>query len=129
LGAPWLLVDSRALQREETKLSFRLKYSGRTADSVGMQVNPNLSTGPVGRAAEKPLTKARPAANTDATSFQNSQSVNSALQQATEVRSEVVARAQALIQDPDYPPTATIDAIGKLVAAVYNTSGGDSDKS
>lgn len=94
-----------------------------------MQVNPNLSTGPVGRAAEKPVVQARPAAHADSSSFQGSQSVNSALQQTPAVRSEAVARAQALIQDPDYPPTATIDAIGKLVAAVYNTGSGDSDES
>ena len=56
----------------------------------------------------------------DAASFQETDAVNGALLQTPDVRPEAVARARALIADPQYPPPSTINAISNLVAANLN---------
>ena len=83
-----------------------------------MEVNPNISTGPVARAGSKPPVTARgQSAQTDSVSLQDSETVNKAVQQTPDVRSEAVARARELVADVNYPSTEVIRGVSNLFAA------------
>ncbi len=82
-----------------------------------MEVTPNSGTGPAQRVTGKsPVTPRAKAAATDLASFRNTDAVNSALQQAPDIRPEAVQRATEQVADVQYPPLSTIKAISNLLA-------------
>lgn len=80
-----------------------------------MKVNPNRelqTTASVSRAPQR-IAKAAVASETD---FQASAKLGLKLAATPEVRAEAVARAKALIADPNYPNPATINKVARRLA-------------
>lgn len=56
------------------------------------------------------------ATNTDSTSFQATSDLQSQLNKQPAVRPDQVANAQALVSNPNYPPSDVLDRIAVLLA-------------
>jgi hypothetical protein len=83
-----------------------------------MEVNPNISTGPVVRAETKPPVKSSgQSAQGDSVSLQDSEAVNKGVQQTPYVRAESVARARELVGDANYPSPEVVGGVSNLLAA------------
>ena len=85
-----------------------------------MRVNSNS------QASAVPATSARtvdqqPRLEQDKVALNTTESINTALQQTPEVRSEKVAEARALIQTGSYPPEAIIRKLSALLAISINS--------
>ncbi|HAV61846.1 MAG TPA: hypothetical protein DCY13_05735 [Verrucomicrobiales bacterium] len=81
-----------------------------------MQVNPSHHQEPV-RQTEMVRSRATTAQVVgDGASFDRSAALNRSLAEVPDTRSEVVARARRLIEDPKYPPTEAISKIADLLA-------------
>ena len=81
-----------------------------------MQVNPNSSSGEVGRAElYRPSLPAIKIGH-DQTEFTQATALNNALQDVPPVRSEEVERAKKLVQDASYPPPYALVRIARLLA-------------
>ena len=81
-----------------------------------MKVNPNRdfpSPATVSRAAKKSVAPPAPAS---ATGFMASTQIAEKLAAMDQVRADEVARAKALIADPNYPDSKTIHAIAQKLA-------------
>lgn len=82
-----------------------------------MEINTNLSTtgvdGPIAAKRSAPS----PDMPTDGVSLTNSSALEQALQTTPASRPEMVARAQALIADPNYPSGDTLTAMSNHFAS------------
>jgi hypothetical protein len=58
----------------------------------------------------------KPVAKTDQADFVASEQLVCNLDATVEVRADAVARARALIENPDYPDDATVRAVSKVIA-------------
>jgi hypothetical protein len=84
-----------------------------------MEINTNLSTtGVDGSLAEKRPT---PTSNmpSDRVSLTNSSALEQALQNTPDSRPDVVARAQSLIADPNYPSSETLSVLSRQLASAF----------
>lgn len=80
-----------------------------------MQINATNNLTPL---PERPRRVAKPSITAqDAATFTDAEALNDKMQATTDVRAEAVARAQALIAAPQYPPEKTIRSISRLLAA------------
>ena len=72
---------------------------------------------------EKPGKPTRPVAAPAVPAFEETQRLNQALASSPEVRADQVARAKALVADPNYPSTGQLDKIAGLLAANWQREG------
>ena len=85
-----------------------------------MQIHTNLATGGLNRVAGAEV-KAKAVGNDQPqVSFSESESLERSLKGVPDVRADHVARAQALVEDPAYPPRETIRRISNLLAMEIN---------
>ena len=80
-----------------------------------MNVNPNRDLQSVSGVTRQ-ATKASPVATQTEADFAASTRLAEKLAAAPEVRSDAVARAKALIADPNYPNAATVEKIAQRLA-------------
>jgi hypothetical protein len=83
-----------------------------------MQINSNFSTG--GTDPVQPKTTSATAARksaTDSASFPGASALDQALAAVPNSRPEVVARAKALVADPNYPSGETLKQLSSFLAA------------
>jgi hypothetical protein len=101
-----------------------------SATTSHMKVNPNRKfqdTATTARVAKKPAAPVRPTA-LDQADFTASAKLALKLAATPEVRADQVARAKALIADPNYPNAKTVRAIArKLADNIKPASGSDSE--
>jgi hypothetical protein len=82
-----------------------------------MEVTPNAGLGSVQKVTGKPaLTPRAKVAAADLASFRDAETLNRALQQAADIRPEVVQQARERTSGVEYPPLKTIQAISHLLA-------------
>ncbi len=81
-----------------------------------MEVNPNIRVAAANEISGQTPVKLAPPVPADQAAFAGSNAVNNALQQAPDVRAGKVEQAQQLVNDPQYPPLAMINAISRLLA-------------
>lgn len=81
-----------------------------------MKINSTTNTGPIGPPVGPVSKPTRVKSQDDGTSFQQTEVLRGALADTPSVRPEVVARAQQLINDNQYPPTSVVDSISNLFA-------------
>jgi hypothetical protein len=84
-----------------------------------MEINTNLSINGVdGSIAAK---RATPTSNmpSDRVSLTNSSALDQALQNTPDSRPDMVARAQSLIADPNYPSSETLSAVARQLAGGF----------
>ena len=81
-----------------------------------MEVNPNRRATEVAKTVAPSLVKFAPQAQAHAVALNESESVNRALQQTPDVRTEKVAQAAQQVSDANYPALAMITAIAHLLA-------------
>jgi hypothetical protein len=80
-----------------------------------MNVNPNRNPPSITN-VPRPDQPTSPAAPATAPDFAASANLTGILAAAPEVRADAVARAKALIADPNYPNTATVEQIAQRLA-------------
>lgn len=87
-----------------------------------MDINLNPQVGSVGKIATGPVKPrdATPAA--DDVVLDESRALEARFSDAPEVRPDVVARARALVADPQYPPAETIRKIANLLAINFDSA-------
>ena len=81
-----------------------------------MQINPNSNIGAVASASAQPPVPAKAKSTGNVVSLSESQALNAAVSQTTDVRAAEVARAVHLVNDREYPPDAIMDGLAKLLA-------------
>jgi hypothetical protein len=81
-----------------------------------MEINPNRNVNPA-LPAGVPVKPRTVTGNSDASSFEQSSTLNIALQSTPDVRPEVVSRAEDLVSSSSYPPREVIQRIANLLAA------------
>jgi hypothetical protein len=81
-----------------------------------MEINPNRNVDPAQAAGgvSKSRIQARGASEL---SFENSASLNAALEATPDSRADVVSRAEDLVSSSNYPPPEVINRIANLLAA------------
>jgi hypothetical protein len=82
-----------------------------------MEINTNLSTTGVNGAVPAQRSAPSPTMLSDRVSLSTSSALEQALQNLPASRPEMVARAQALIADPNYPSGDTLTALSRQLAA------------
>ena len=85
-----------------------------------MRVNPNSDASVVAGTQSTPTARG-PRLGQDNVALATSDSLDRALEQTPEVRSEKVAEAKALLQTGSYPPTVIIRKISALLAITINS--------
>lgn len=81
-----------------------------------MEINPNRNVESALPVGTTPKTRIQAAGASDI-SFAGSDSLNAALASLPDVRSEVVSRAEDLVESASYPPREVINRIANLLAA------------
>ena len=81
-----------------------------------MEIKPNSYIDRATRVAASPVKARPPQAGADSAAFGNVEALNEELRATPCVRPEVVAQAQQLISDVNYPPPQIIEGIANLCA-------------
>lgn len=88
-----------------------------------MEITPINSIGPLSGVDARPGTReVKPPG--DAGEFKHTQALQRVLQQAPDVRPEVVARGRELVASDSYPPQETIRRLARLFTAELNPEQG-----
>jgi len=82
-----------------------------------MEINTNLSTTSVDGSIAAKRSSPTPNMPSDRVSLTNSSALDQALQNTPASRPEVVARAQSLIADPNYPSGESLSALSRQFAS------------
>ncbi len=86
-----------------------------------MEINTNLSTTGVNGAAAAPRSAPAPTMLSDRVSLTNSSALEQALQNTPASRPDVVARAQSLIADPNYPSGEMLTTLSRQLAGALSS--------
>jgi hypothetical protein len=85
-----------------------------------MQIDPNISVGPVARMDSRSPTVAKPATDTDQAAFAQSQALEIEYNNTPDVRMDQVEKAVTLVGRVDYPPPQVIRRLANLLAMSIN---------
>jgi hypothetical protein len=82
-----------------------------------MEINPNRNVDPALAAGGVSKSRIQARGDSNETSFENSASLNAALEATPDSRADVVSRAEDLVSSSEYPPREVINRIANLLAA------------
>ena len=68
-------------------------------------------------ASPAPRPPQKPTTEPDKVDMAKTDALNKALQTTPDVRTKQVARAKALVQDPDYPPAKVVDQVANILTS------------
>jgi hypothetical protein len=86
-----------------------------------MEIQPSRNNTPLSAVDLRPLRPPTPAA-TDAGEFAGTEALERSLRATPDVRPDAVARGEALVNSPEYPPAKTLAALARLFAFEFGGS-------